>query len=89
MSLIPESQTRAVNGLSSSDYQRIYDFLQGAVYCWCKNQTGSFGLRDLMGGSNFFWEKTPLIALWNKHKASGLSDDDALVAAAKDCHRAG
>jgi hypothetical protein len=84
MSLNPGSQTRVVRDLSPENYQRIYDFLQGAVYCWCKNQTGSFGLRDLMGGPNFFWAKTPLIALWNKHKARGLSDEDALTAAAID-----
>lgn len=54
------------------------------MYCWCKNQSGSFGLRDLMGGTNFFWERTPLIALWNKHITKGLSDDDAITAAAID-----
>lgn len=84
MSLNPESQSRAVHGISPEAYQRIYDFLQGAVYCWCKNHAGHFGLRDLMGGTNFFWARTPLIALWHKQKARGLSDDDALTAAAID-----
>jgi hypothetical protein len=84
MSLIPESQSRSVRGISPQDYQRIYDFLQGAVYCWCKNQSGLFGLRDLMGGTNFFWARTPLIALWNKHRARGLPDDAAITAAAID-----
>jgi len=84
MSLEPPSEIRSVNDISPEAYQRIYDFLQGAVYCWCKNQEDEFGLRDLMGGKNFFWARTPLIAIWNKHKALGLTDDDALTAAAID-----
>ena len=39
----------------------IYSFLQGAVYCWCKNfNDKEFALRDLMGGENFEWTGTPL-----------------------------
>jgi hypothetical protein len=81
--LDPKSRVNTVD-ISEIDYQRIYDFLQGAVYCWCKNREGFFGLRDLMGGKNYFWNRTPLIALWNKHKAKGLNDDDAVLAAAID-----
>ena len=63
------SQLRNVNGISEQESQRIKDFLQGAVYCWCKNKKGDwFSLRDLMGGDNFYWEDTPLIPLYEKHK---------------------
>lgn len=84
MSLVPPSQIRSVNGLTPAEHQRIYDFLQGAAYCYCKNNSGWFGLRDIMGGANYFWQHTPLEALWNKHKSAGLSDPDAEVAAGQD-----
>jgi len=52
MNLLNESsQSRKVNGISAEETLRIKDFLQGAVYCWCKNNKGEwFSLRDLMGG---------------------------------------
>ncbi len=47
----------------------IKNFLQGAVYCWCKNDKDEwFSLRDLMGGANFHWQGTPLIKLYEKHR---------------------
>ena len=36
MSLIPFSEIRDVKNITTAEKQRIYDFLQGAVYCWCK-----------------------------------------------------
>jgi len=55
MNLLNESsQSRKVNGISAEETLRIKDFLQGAVYCWCKNNKGEwFSLRDLMGGDNY------------------------------------
>ena len=48
---------------------KIKAFLQGGVYCWCKNRKDEwFSLRDLMGGDNFHWQGTPLIELYKKHK---------------------
>jgi hypothetical protein len=68
MPIIPASPVRAVTGISVPDQARISDFLQGAVYCWCKNRRDEwFSLRDLMGGENYYWSGTPMIALWNKH----------------------
>lgn len=69
MAIIGNSRLRRVTGLSAADRDRILDFLQGAVYCWCKNRERAewFSLRDLMGGENFFWAGTPLITLWRKH----------------------
>jgi len=85
MSIVPISEIREVTAITEVERQRICDFLQGAVYCWAKNRVSEwFALRDLMGGSNFFWNKTPLIILWDKHKMTGLNDDEALIAAAKD-----
>jgi len=85
MSLIPFSEIRDVKNITTAEKQRIYDFLQGAVYCWCKNRKNEwFSVRDLLGGDNFDWNGTPLIVLFNKHKMKGKSDEDAIIDAGKD-----
>ena len=74
MALTSDARLKNVTRLLPADRDRILDFLQGGVYCWCKNRpTEWFSLRDLMGGENFFWQGTPLIALWIKH--NGRSRD--------------
>jgi hypothetical protein len=61
--------------LPQVDKDRIYDFLQGAVYCWCKNRpTEWFSLRELMGGANYYWQGTPLEPLYNKQVAKNAVD---------------
>lgn len=81
MALTPESRIREVYGLTDEQKARIRDFLQGAVYCWCKNRPSEwFSLRDLMGGENFEWEGTPLFPLWEKHQA----EPDAVKRAGQD-----
>ena len=64
--------------------QRICDFLQGAVYSWCKNRKDEwFAARDLLAGDKiFYWEGTPLLALYNKHVK--LKTSDPVGAAAID-----
>lgn len=53
--------------LSGNEKKSILDFLQGSVYCWCKNkQDQEFAFKDLMGGDNYYWEGTPLIVLYDK-----------------------
>ncbi|MCG2417777.1 hypothetical protein K8089_02000 [Aequorivita sp. F47161] len=85
MSIIPPSEIREVKGITPQQKQRIYDFLQGGIYCWCKNRSDEwFAIRDLLGGENFDWTNTPLIVLFNKHKNKGKSDDDAITDAGKD-----
>lgn len=75
---------RPVEGISRGDAEKIHVFLQGAVYCWCKNRKDEwFSLRDLMGGDNYYWEGTPLIALYNKHVS--LNSADSVKAAGMDC----
>ncbi len=74
MALRESSETREVGGITSQQKQRICDFLQGAVYCWCKNRADEwFSMRDLMGGDNYDWDGTPLFVLYQKHE--GVSDD--------------
>ncbi len=67
--LTKDDKVYKVNGLKDEQIQDIINFLQGAVYCWCKNRKSEwFSLRDLMGGDNFYWDKTPLSLLYLKYK---------------------
>jgi len=71
MTLSPESEIRIVTEISDAERLAIVHFLQGAVYCWCKNRQGEwFSLRDLMGGDNYSWERTPMQALFSKHETT-------------------
>jgi hypothetical protein len=79
--LLSPSQVRDVAGLSDSQKTRIRDFLQGAVYCWCKNRPDEwFSLRDLMGGENYHWNGTPLLPLYEKYHPAA----DAVERAGRD-----
>ena len=85
MTLITDSEIRTVNGISLEQQERICNFIQGAVYCWCKNRKDEwFSIRDLMGGENFNWEGTPLIVLYEKHRQMGKSQNDSVSDAGKD-----
>ena len=65
--LIEKTEIREVNGISKEQKKRILDFLQGTVYCWCKNRKDEwFTARDLLGGENYFWQGTPLFVLYEK-----------------------
>lgn len=76
-------EIRSVSGISPAEKEAICHFLQGAVYCWCKNRKDEWlSLRDLMGGDNYYWNATPLMPLYNKHANSG--SNDAIGNAAKD-----
>lgn len=67
--IVGNDEIREVTGIQDDDKQAIINFLQGAVYCWCKNRKNEwFSMRDLMGGDNFFWEDTPLMVLYEKHE---------------------
>ena len=77
------NELRAVSGISADEERDIINFLQGAVYCWCKNRKNEwFSLRDLMGGDNYYWNDTPMIKLWEKH--SNLKKADPVDEAGKD-----
>lgn len=76
---------KEVHGLKPSDMQRIRNFLQGAVYCWCKNREGEkFTARDLLGGANFDWEHYPLGVLYFRYIDEGQSEEYAFEQASKD-----
>ncbi|PCH97865.1 MAG: hypothetical protein COB85_02410 [Bacteroidetes bacterium] len=76
---------RPVEWLDQETQQRIEDFLQGSVYCWCKNREGEwFGLRDLMGGVNFDWTDTPLYPLYEHYHDAGETSEKAVDLAGID-----
>ena len=55
-----------VSVITNEQKMCILDFLQGAVYCWCKNRTGEeFALRDLVGGDNSNWNGTSLQCVYD------------------------
>jgi hypothetical protein len=77
-------EVRAVTGLSNEDLERCRIFLQGAVYCWCKNRKDEwFAARDLVGGENNEWDNIPLDAVYQKHIAN-LAPERAYTEAARD-----
>ena len=85
MSLKTDLELRDVSGITDLEKQRIIDFLQGAVYCWCKNRKDEwFSLRDLMGGDNYYWQGTPLLSLYRKHINKGKDWESAVKDAGKD-----
>ena len=57
----------------AEDKEKIKIFLQGMVYCWCKNVRDEnnsnkwFYARDLVGGDSFSWDDTPLKVINEKY----------------------
>ena len=85
MALTSDDSIREVTGITTEEKHDIINFLQGAVYCWCKNRRDEwFSLRNLMGGENFDWNGTPLLALYHKHINNGHNSDVSIEKAGKD-----
>lgn len=85
MALTTDCEIRNVYGITDIETKRIIDFLQGSVYCWCKNQPEKwFSMRDLMGGDNYYWQGTPLLVLYQKHENMGKEWQSAVAGAGKD-----
>jgi len=80
-----ELDLRDVKDINNSQKESIINFLQGAVYCWCKNRPKEwFSMRDLMGGENFYWQGTPLIVLYDKHINKKKTHEQSIEWAGKD-----
>ena len=96
MSITNDDQpANAISSLPESDLPKARAFIQGAVYCWCKNKPGEvFAVRDLFGRENTDWGGTPLQTIYDHWSSSyreqnpELSDDElhekAADQAAKD-----
>jgi hypothetical protein len=74
--LIGEHKQRNISAeLSEREKERICDFIQGSVYCFCKNNPDEwFAARDLFGGVNYSWSATALESLYDWHENSGASE---------------
>lgn len=56
----------------------VQAFLQGAVYAFCNiNTTKEFRLKDLVGGKNYYWQKTPLFEIYKRYMNSENAVKDA------------
>lgn len=76
--LTEKSEIREVYGITAEQKQEILNFLQGAVYCWCKNRKDEwFAARDLLGGDNFYWQGTPMYSLYEKSQDVEKAGKDA------------
>lgn len=65
--------------------EKIMAFLQGAIYCWCKNRKEEyFSVPELLGGENYDWNSTPLIALYEHYIGEKESHDEAVYHAGLD-----
>lgn len=72
-----------VTGFTENEINEMCIFLQGAVYCWCKNRKDEwFAARDLLGGDNFNWEGTPLYRLFRYYLGDNNDNYDYAVAEA-------
>ena len=66
---------KKVGGLSPEQERRVRDFLQGAVYCWCKSKKNQwFSCRDLIGGDKKNWQETAMQELYNNNRRKQSSD---------------
>ena len=77
-----------VNGFDERQLMLMKAFLQGAVYCWCKNRKNEwFAARDLLGGDNYYWQGPPLLALFEHYRA-GREDQDSIQYAIEEAGKA-
>lgn len=73
-----------IHGITPEIERQIYAFLQGAVYCWCKNRPDEwFSARDFVGGDNYYWQGTPAFPLYEYYASFEIGDDYAISEAGK------
>jgi len=76
--LLKDKTIHKVNGIGREQERDICKFLQGCVYCWCNNHPNQcFSARDFLGRDNCYWEETPLMPLYEKHKSKATAVKDA------------
>ncbi len=70
--LISKGKIRKIHSISETQAQEIKNYLQGAIRCHDKVAVGKwFSLRDLMGGTNFDRNGTPMQALFEAYRGRG------------------
>ena len=83
--VVPNPKKRRISAdLTDQQIELIKAFIQGAVYCYCNmaDKGSTFAARDLFGGENYYWNRTPLMALYEWHKNTGA--DNPVDMAGKD-----
>jgi hypothetical protein len=87
--IIEEIKDRSISAdLTQLEILSIKSYLQGAIYCWCKNCKNDnneptwFSASDLFGGDNYYWEGTPLYEIYKWHEEHKA--DDPVNMAGKD-----
>lgn len=76
---IRRNRGHTVRGISPEQYERMFEFLKGAVRTRCADyRDKQFAARDMLGGVNFDWRGTPLQALYDKYIDEGYSDAEAI-----------
>lgn len=81
---------KGVNGITDQQRDLIKAFLQGAVYALCNSSHKHdwFSVRDFLGGENYYWQDTPLFALYDYYmECSGQDSDYSFSEAAKAAGR--
>lgn len=74
-----------VSWIEAETKVQIIAYMQGAVYCWCKNKAREwFAAHDLFGGENFHWEGTPLYSVYLHHIDEGHNNESAIELAGQD-----
>lgn len=77
--ILTQDDVRSVNGIDEKVINRVKDYLQGAVYSWCKNVKANgenkwFATRDFLGGANCNLDNTPMMDLYEHYKKNSDSD---------------
>lgn len=86
--LIKKKRIYSITDITAGNIMNMEHFVQGAVYCWCKNRPDEwFSIRELFGGQNFDWNGTPLQHLYVKHILQGRTPPYALKKASIDAGR--
>ena len=71
---------KRVNGFTDEQFDQMRAFLQGAVYCWCKNRKDEwFAAHDLLGGDNYYWQGIPLMPLYIYYLNGNEDNNDYAV----------
>lgn len=79
---------KGVNGFDECQLRLMRVYLQGAVYCWCKNCKDQwFAAHDLIGGDNYYWQGTPLMALFEYYR-DGREDAESIQYAIEEAGKA-
>ena len=66
----PVESAKQIHSISQPEQEKIEAFLQGCVYTWCNaKKEEAFCAANFVGGTNYYWQGTPLYALFKSRLA--------------------